>query len=1210
MSNLPDDFLEKIAAEQKITEAEMEALRLVLSGLTAEGVASELGISAPAVRKRLGSVYLKFGIQGKVRGQLERLKAHLIEKYQLTQSQRDAPKVDWGVAPDVSIFYGRENELAELEEWIVSDRCKLVAIHSVAGMGKTALSVQLLKQTKTKFNFIIWRSLRNATKLHILLKDLLKSLTAQDIEISPEVESIANAISQLINFMNKHRCFLVLDNFDSLLKSDELTGQYWEAYENYGELLTRIGQQFHQSCLLLTCREIPKNVTLIAGEPPLPVRIFKLPGLDLAAAQELLTTKGLLALDEAFPELVKRYNGNPLELKIAASTIKEVFDNDIAKFLEQGQVSNVLHQQFERLTEPEAEILYRLAIYCSPVSLPELQDDIHDEIAPALKQKVTRLIESLKQRSLIDKNRSHYDLHEYIREEVTAKVAQKIYQAIKDFESEEKEAVATSILNRLPLIKVTAEESDIRNQQRYVIKPVLQKLISEFGSIESVEQNLNAVLEKLRSIKPSLKGYAGGNILNLLCGLEIDISHKNYSELTIWQAYLKGRSLRGTNFSKSDLSGCVFSELLGSVTTVAYHSGRDLLAVGDADGRVRVWQLRDWQLLHNFKGHSGWVWALAFAPNGEVLVSTSADRTVKLWNVRTRRGGILESFEEHTSSVRTVAFSWDGQFFATASEDEQVIVWDDNYLPVARLPGYSVAFAQNKEGPILATAGAHNPTIQIWQWNGNQFVPLKNPIKGHAEAVLCLAFSSDSLLLVSGSLDKTIKLWQVNSGECLQDWKGHQGAVQAILFSRDGQTVVSGSSDSTINLWNIYTALPAVTIRNHKDQVLSLALGPDQRTEDDQGYEQTLISGGDDKTLKLYRVEFASDKQAIKGYKLSKSLEGCTSWIWSVAFNGNGKVLVAGCDDHTVKLWVWDSLLNRWKYSRSLEAHTDRVWSVMFSPDGRTLVSGSGDSTVKLWNVSTWECINTLNEHKGRVRSVAFSPNNKFIASGSADTNINLWNARTGQSLDLLEGHTDEVWSVAFSPDNKLIASASKDKTIKLWSVDKGTCVQTLEGHSNEVWCVAFSPTQNLLASGSGDKTVKLWDLVTGECLNTLSEHEAQVQTVAFSTDGKFLASGGNDSTIKLWDLTNLTLIKSFTRGEDQGHENWVWSVAFDPSQEPNTILASGSQDETIKLWNLKTLSHVQTLSSKPYEGMNISSVTGLDQAQLVVLKELGAVEI
>jgi WD40 repeat protein len=298
---------------------------------------------------------------------------------------------------------------------------------------------------------------------------------------------------------------------------------------------------------------------------------------------------------------------------------------------------------------------------------------------------------------------------------------------------------------------------------------------------------------------------------------------------------------------------------------------------------------------------------------------------------------------------------------------------------------------------------------------GYEQLSIAKTITGHSSYVNTLAISPDGQTLVSGSADKTIKVWNLSTGQEILTLKSHLNPINTLVISPDGQTLVSGSADKTIKIWHLSTGQEVRTLKGHSNPVNSLIISSDW---------QTLVSGSADKTIKVWNLSTGQEIRTITGN---------FSYVNTLAISPDGQTLASGSADKIIKIWN----LSTGQEIRTLKGHDSYVNTLAISPDGQTLASGSADKTIKVWNLSTGQEIRTLRGHDSWVKSLAISPDGQTIVSGSADNTIKIWNVSTGQEIRTLTGHSNHVNSLAISPDGQTIASGSGDNTIKIWRIPK-----------------------------------------------------------------------------------------------------------------------------------------------------------------------------
>ncbi|AKG23297.1 NACHT domain-containing protein [Calothrix sp. 336/3] len=328
-------------------------------------------------------------------------------------SMISTPQQDWGEAVDVSYFHGRIPELSRLKSWINQDQCRLVVLLGSAGIGKTALAVKLAVDIQEDFDFVIWRSLKFAPKPEIILSEIINFLspdTDREINYIPRLE---NQISLLIDCLRVSRCLIILDGIEATFDNPQSSGnidkfypqiKYSPGYEGYGELIQRIGDTRHQSCLLVTTREKPQEIAILEGNT-LPVRCYKLTSLTVEDSQQILFHKGLVEISPVESQtLIQIYAGNPLFLKLVATAIADLFSGDVGDFLAQntlvfGEIRTIFDQQFSRLYNLEKQVISWLALNGEFISLSQLQKSISPPVSQRL---ILEAIDLLQKRCLIE----------------------------------------------------------------------------------------------------------------------------------------------------------------------------------------------------------------------------------------------------------------------------------------------------------------------------------------------------------------------------------------------------------------------------------------------------------------------------------------------------------------------------------------------------------------------------------------------------------------------------------------------------------------------------------------------------------------------------------------------------------------------------------------------------------------------------------------
>lgn len=1094
-------------------------------------------------------------------------------------------QIDWGESPDIAIFYGREQELTTLIQWIEHERCHLVAILGMGGMGKSSLAARITYQLQNQFEFVIWRSLRNAPPLQTLLADLVSFLSQQqDTQAKSE---------RLLHWLRTHRCLVILDNVETIMQPGDRAGHYQPDYEDYGDLFRSLGESYHQSCIILTSREKPAEVGMLESSDGW-VRSLHLGG-SWEASLALIDSKQLVGTDAEKRQLCEFYNCSPLALKIVASSIQSLFEGEIAAFLaEETMVFNglrrLLEQQFERLSDLEQTIMYWLAINREWTAIAELMADIVPTVAKA---NLLESLESLTWRSMVErrvpkseaKPSSQYTQQPVVMEYVLDRLTQQLATELL--------TLKLSLFRRFALIKTTVLEHIHQSQKRLILQRVETHLMDSFRNQNSLQDHFKSVLQEVRNLQTPFFGYSVGNILNLCLHLNLNLDAFDFSHFKIRQVDFQSSHFFYLNLAYSELKDCRFTQTFGGILAIAFSPDNHKLALGDSNGLVRLWQtsanhdrgLILEQPLLDLIGHTSWILSVDWHPDGQRLLTSSDDQTIKIWDIHT--GHCLTTLRGHQRSVWWAAWSPDNTQIASSGGDHTLKLWDvATGACLKTLQGhqslvYCVDWSPN--GTRLVS-GSEDQTVRLWNASTGECLKTMTVTAGWVRRV---KWSPDGQFIASAST--TLQLWDGQTGQLIHTLTGHSMWIDSLAWSRDGQILASGSSDRTIKLWDARTGACLHTLQGHHDLIWALHWSADG---------STLASGSHDQTVRLWNSAAGQCQQVLQGY---------TNSIRSISWSPDGRFLASSSSDKTIK--IWDSETGRCQ--NTLTGHQSWIYSISwcpiassFNPDGTELLaSSSADATIKLWDSRTGDCIRTLHGHTSWVFSVSWSPDGQRLASGSSlnDLSARIWNPFTGECLEILAGHQSWIWWVKWSPNGKLLATAADDCTIKVWDVATSKCLQTLHDDRQLGVAIAWSPDSQRLATSGRDHTVRIWQVETGVCERELAGHQACVWAIAWSPNNEWIASASDDLTIKFWNVVTHECHHTCV-----GHENRIWDLAWNPD---GTILASSSLDATIHLWDGQTGTCLRVLrSDRPYEGMNITGIKGISEAQKATLRALGAI--
>ncbi|XP_049470430.1 dynein assembly factor with WDR repeat domains 1 [Panthera uncia] len=342
---------------------------------------------------------------------------------------------------------------------------------------------------------------------------------------------------------------------------------------------------------------------------------------------------------------------------------------------------------------------------------------------------------------------------------------------------------------------------------------------------------------------------------------------------------------------------------------------------------------------------------------------------------------------------------------------------------------------------------------KLRQHSNHQFYLFK-VLRAHILPLTNVALNKSGSCFITGSYDRTCKLWDTASGEELHTLEGHRNVVYAIAFNNPyGDKIATGSFDKTCKLWSVETGKCYHTFRGHTAEIVCLSFNP----------QSTLVATGSmDTTAKLWDIQNGEEALTLTGHSAE---------IISLSFNTSGNRIITGSFDHTVA--VWEAETGRKVYT--LVGHCAEISSALFNWDCSLILTGSMDKTCMLWDAANGKYVATLTGHDDEILDSCFDYTGKLIATASADGTARVFSAATRKCIARLEGHEGEISKISFNPQGNRLLTGSTDKTARIWDAQTGQCLQVLEGHTDEIFSCAFNYKGNIIITGSKDNTCRIW---------------------------------------------------------------------------------------------------------------------------------------
>lgn len=584
-----------------------------------------------------------------------------------------------------------------------------------------------------------------------------------------------------------------------------------------------------------------------------------------------------------------------------------------------------------------------------------------------------------------------------------------------------------------------------------------------------------------------------------------------------------------------------------------------------ADNILQLYSIETASVVKTFEGHNSWIDEVRFTPDGKRLISTSRDKTIRIWSVE--EGECIRTINETWDIVpiklytygdgefleytgpkdRLIAISGNGEYLAAPchNESNDIKVWslvDDGVeMTVSALPAQCEinGIALSSDGRyILISYDNYDTCIALLDAQNGVCIKKFTLSDSGYDKVFSISFSPDDRQFITACYQKMVKLWDVESNECIKEFDGHKGVVYDACFSSDGRYILSASEDGTVRL------------RDVKPKAFERRIDADNLTFDacyspDGKYVASVSIISDDIVKDAVMSGNWSKLNQIKAdlvlwdCKTGEQLGVYShdSFLLSVQFSRDGSRLVTVSSGF---ITIWDVWSGECIKEYNLEEYKPQY--ATFSPDEEAIIYVDQSNLIKIMDIESGDCIKELEGHCDYVGSIIFSPDEKYLISLSNDLTIRFWDIDSGECVRVFDEGVSLGGEVCFMADGKRFLSSSENNCVRLWDIESGEYICEYEGHLARVNDVALSPDEKYMITSSDDKTLRLWSVESGKCIGVLNGHNDRIFSVNFSPDGKYVVSASADDTFRLWEVESRNCVYEYN------FKDWVHCATFSPN--------------------------------------------------------------